>query len=1114
MNKSKFLKKSLAMILSVLMIVAMIPLGASAASNTTLQAIYINDVSVSVNNGVFAADVTDTTVKILVTGLYGEEEAYIDDVKVSGTANTVDLADYTPNSGVYTLPLVLTNDDATAEYSIKLTLVAKRTTTELASVKATKAFGATISGRNINVTVPRGYADDGVLTLTTKDGAEISTGTYVNGAYEVSGYGEGTEVLVVAESGGNKALYTVRLTERPILTAFQAGDVVATINNDNDKITATYPSTVLVTPPTEDNPPAAAMVTTFTVPAGTTVQFGDKAAISADLTTGVISTGKPQAYNDGAAFKAGLALKVTYEGVSNVYDIEFGTELDTANTIVSATVDGEAATISGTKITANVQKNASSAEVVLVGPAEAEMTVKDKAGTPVTITKGAPNGDGTANFTIDAADAPIATLKEGLIIVVTSQAGKNKQYELKVTATGDVDTTELTSFALLIGGEVYAGTVNKTARTVAVTVPYLTTDTALANAPIIATTNAYVKACEDETGDYPVTTAGSLNLAFNSNGTATGEVWAVAKSGSAPATKYIVTVKLDTAKTGNTLSSVVATSATKWKDLSNDNTYNGTVRTNADKSKAVVFKPAYSEGKAGVTTALYLKTLTTSNGGVAFLSTNGTTVTPVTGQLSDYYITKTVLDLDPDNGAPFVTMSSGDVTPETYIVVLPETEARKVLNGDPYDTSKGTTYQIVTERQAAKTGTSLQNVKFDTTTMGSSLTATIPYGLTNTIVFVDDFNVSTGATLGFADPDDIDDDLAPIIKGGAKDSDGNALDPSTTNGAFYFERQADGTVKVYAVTDKTNPTAKEATHLYVLAEDESNRQVYKIGTIKYALPNTEANITAFSLAGIAGKITSAGYDNWKIDVTVPLGTDVTILVPTFTASAGASVYTVDPKADPTATPIKSGEGSIDFSKPVTLTVVSEDGGKTNTYTVTVTVADSFSDVPTNAWFYNNVMAAYSAGYVSGNGDGTFAPNANVTRRDFAVMVWNMLGKPAPTTTVSFKDVRTEGYEVSAIAYLKEHDIVSGDADTGNFRPTATITRQEAACIIANAKDLVGTSATKFNDDAKIASWASAKVYACYAAGVLNGDKDTGNFRPTDAITRAEAATIVLQAASK
>ena len=58
--------------------------------------------------------------------------------------------------------------------------------------------------------------------------------------------------------------------------------------------------------------------------------------------------------------------------------------------------------------------------------------------------------------------------------------------------------------------------------------------------------------------------------------------------------------------------------------------------------------------------------------------------------------------------------------------------------------------------------------------------------------------------------------------------------------------------------------------------------------------------------------------------------------------------------------------------------------------------------------------------------------------------------------------------------------------------------------------LTGTTSELFADDAAIATWAKANVYACKAAGVFNGD-DNNNFNPTSTLTRAEAASIMVNA---
>ena len=89
-------------------------------------------------------------------------------------------------------------------------------------------------------------------------------------------------------------------------------------------------------------------------------------------------------------------------------------------------------------------------------------------------------------------------------------------------------------------------------------------------------------------------------------------------------------------------------------------------------------------------------------------------------------------------------------------------------------------------------------------------------------------------------------------------------------------------------------------------------------------------------------------------------------------------------------------------------------------------------------------------------------------------------------------------------------IISG-YDDGTFQPEKTITRQEAASILKNAFNLTGNSGEKFPDDSAIAGWAKENVYAVKHSGLMKGDADTGNFRPTSTIIRAEAASILMNA---
>ena len=282
--------------------------------------------------------------------------------------------------------------------------------------------------------------------------------------------------------------------------------------------------------------------------------------------------------------------------------------------------------------------------------------------------------------------------------------------------------------------------------------------------------------------------------------------------------------------------------------------------------------------------------------------------------------------------------------------------------------------------------------------------------------------------------------------------------------------------------------------------------------LTYAEPEIEANIESFKLGGYTGTINGT-----SINVRVPYKTDLKGMVAEFTTSTGAKVYFENDED----TPVKSGETVLNYSSPFKLVVHSEKtkNGKVDgesvtvkTYTISVTEAEMFSDVSENKWYYDYVLDAANLGIINGRGDGIFAPEEDVTRGDFAVMLTNMLGvKNMPSVENNpFADVNEDKYYSDAIAYCYKEGYIGGYPD-GTFKPEQSITRQEAAKIMAEAMELTEVSDELFNDDAKIGGWASEFVYQCRAAGIFGGDADTGNFRPTDAISRAETAKIMVEA---
>ena len=277
--------------------------------------------------------------------------------------------------------------------------------------------------------------------------------------------------------------------------------------------------------------------------------------------------------------------------------------------------------------------------------------------------------------------------------------------------------------------------------------------------------------------------------------------------------------------------------------------------------------------------------------------------------------------------------------------------------------------------------------------------------------------------------------------------------------------------------------------------------------LTWAAPCEEADIETFTLGGYTGVINNDADNGRTITVTVPYDTDVTGLVAEFTASSGATVKL----GSTDGLDFVSGVTSANYSNPVQLWITSEDGDTTRMYTVTVEEGISFSDVNPGDWFYDNVMDAAENGYISGMGDGTFNPTGATTRAQFASMIANAMGYEAnPDAKSAFPDVADDFWGKAAINFCVENGILSG-YDDGTFQPNKAITRQEAASILRNAFELTETTDELFPDDSAIAGWAKESVYLVKAAELMKGDAGTGNFRPTSTIIRAEAASILMNA---
>ena len=147
-------------------------------------------------------------------------------------------------------------------------------------------------------------------------------------------------------------------------------------------------------------------------------------------------------------------------------------------------------------------------------------------------------------------------------------------------------------------------------------------------------------------------------------------------------------------------------------------------------------------------------------------------------------------------------------------------------------------------------------------------------------------------------------------------------------------------------------------------------------------------------------------------------------------------------------------------------------------------------------------------YIVGYGNGEVRPQNNITRAEVATIFFRLLTDDVRdenlTKTNRYSDVTRADWYNTAVSTLSSMGIITGYPD-GTFRPNAAITRAEFAAITARFDHDGDKTAAKFSDIAN--HWAKDEISIAYNNGWITGYPN-GTFGPQRDITRAETMTLV------
>ena len=345
-----------------------------------------------------------------------------------------------------------------------------------------------------------------------------------------------------------------------------------------------------------------------------------------------------------------------------------------------------------------------------------------------------------------------------------------------------------------------------------------------------------------------------------------------------------------------------------------------------------------------------------------------------------------------------------------------------------------------------------------------------------------------------------------------KDANGNVV-PSSE---YEIVVTKDGKEEVDSIVDHGIYVISVESGSYDVQADTS--ATFKVDPVKLSPANLylEGKFADKDFLPYTGEVLNPGY-KWLVSGNATDSTAVWKTLPT-------DVYTVTYEQDGKQVDLKEPGTYVakvvisDAKGNFVATAFEKNGIKVSNATV-------FADVPSDAWYAEEVYVANQQGYIGGmGGTNLFAPLNDLTRADFACVLYRMAGgsitasqedltSQNEATLSRFTDVDRTAYYAKAIAWATELGITNGYGDT--FGPERTITTEEFCAMLARYAAKAGTD-TSVDADAVLATVADGDEVTGYARdavawAVESGyvAKDGNLIDPQGTIYRGRAVKIVV-----
>ena len=1140
MNKSKFLKKSLAMLLALMLVVAMIPLSASAETSAVP--------TIGVGNAIAAPDGTTYTVEAGSTDVVlggnapagspeGTKVVFIDkdgkDLDLSTNAE-VDLTEVATVSGnTYTLGVELRvpQEGSAAPAVTKYTLV-------ITYNEAVKGTNTAIKYLKDIAGLPEYEIGADKITIVAEFGkpiaeTDLAKGNFVAADPKATVAYDDSTVTVTSDDGQITKNYEVVIDIRDGLTSFEVEGQIGETEIDTNpadsvttvELTVPYDTDLTKLVPTFEFGPDAEALTTY----------GDNQELTSGETEHdyTATNGKQLIlWTDADALEAGSPYPAGSWYVVNVTINVADNTNGVLETIQVKSNDGNSNVIEvAAPGTVNVEmpkgydfSAATNVTVELTGSKEAKVEVL---GQPNASVGNSGKFDTNGKVTITGVDIS----SKSFIIRVSSQetGAEYNEYTINLSAAAKAGV-ELTN--IIVKGdtnndnieEIYEMDENYT-----VTLPYSAKAIVAGLDPstgtdlriyFAASTGATV-GCGGTDNTSAVPDGASLTYIFNPG------VDSVAKNNERDVTvsnagnKETYTIKLayEDGLTGHVLNSATLVGVNDVAKITTDNTYNTVPGTAKDKNGNTVNTlrvnvPSEYSFKSGA--SVYTSALGLSEGAVAFVVADNqyteklsvldgkakgvqdVTTIPVKTNLVD---SKGVLDTAAATTIIYVVSEQVYVDGQVANNNFHKADLQKLVAD-----KKAAAYYVYGVHAAPKTGADLVSIEstldenIDVTMKANNvIEIAVPYSYDK-----DNSKEDVFFTLNFRA-----DAMAKVVSNNNYALESDLGNPDNAEDATQFNVANNDTL--YADNKDGNSVGSiVVTSENYVAGESGKKNEY---TIEIKVKEAETGDDLLSVG--ASGATATPDTNRDVNLTLPYGSTKYPVKLDIEASKLATVYVgTSSKIDELKVDanLYDPEKGYDLNSDLKILVVAENNQAQQVYTLKTTVAENFFDVANDQWYYDEVLKAAENKWVNGTKPGYFEPNGTMTRGDFALIIARIKNyNPALYTESAFPDVESTDYYSAAIAYCKEMGYLGGE--NGYFNPKDPITREEMAKIICNAAgvDQVTDPTSPYADDDTIAEWAKGYVYGCQAAAIMMGDENANTFDARSNATRAEAAAVLVRA---